>query len=175
MSNPPMASSSRSNYKTTDLLVQIFVYAMLFICVAIVLIPCFWMISTSLKSPSELFVHPPKWIPNPIQWHNYRDAWTALPFNRFLFNTVYMTVLAMFAEILTAAIVAYGFARFRFPGREFLFIVLLSTMMLPSILTLIPKFIMWRTVDRIDTFTPLTVAAWFVWGPAFVFLLRQST
>lgn len=112
-------------------------------------------------------------MPDPIQWHNYANAWTALPFNRFLFNTVYMTVLAMFAEILTAAIVAYGFARFRFPGREFLFIVLLSTMMLPSILTLIPKFIMWRTVDRIDTFTPLTVAAWFVWGPAFVFLLRQ--
>lgn len=173
MSDSAANISQRSDRQWSELLVRVFVYAMLFVCVAIVMIPFFWMISTSLKSPAQLFIHPPVWMPDPIQWHNYANAWTALPFNRFLFNTVYMTVLAMFAEILTAAIVAYGFARFRFPGREFLFIVLLSTMMLPSILTLIPKFIMWRTVDRIDTFTPLTVAAWFVWGPAFVFLLRQ--
>jgi len=84
-----------------------------------------------------------------------------------------MTLLAMFAELTTASIVAYGFARFRFPLRNTLFILLLSTMMLPGILTLIPKFVMWRSVDRIDTFSPLTVGAWFVWGPSFVFLLRQ--
>lgn len=166
-------SAQRGSSNASDVLVRVFVYAMLLVCVAIVMIPFFWMISTSLKSPAELFVHPPQWIPDPIRWSNYPDAWTALPFTRFLFNTLFMTVLAMFAEILTAAIVAYGFARFRFPGREVLFILLLSTMMLPGILTLIPKFIMWRSVDRIDTFTPLTVAAWFVWGPSFVFLLRQ--
>jgi multiple sugar transport system permease protein len=84
-----------------------------------------------------------------------------------------MTGLAMFAEIFTASIVAYGFARYRFPLRNTLFILLLSTMMLPGILTMIPKFLMWREVDRINTFTPLTVGAWFVWGPSFVFLLRQ--
>jgi multiple sugar transport system permease protein len=131
------------------------------------------MLSTSLKSASELFVYPPQWIPTPIRWGNYKEAWEALPFNRFLVNTLFMTLLAMFAEIFTAAIVAYGFARFRFPLRNTLFVVLLSTMMLPDILTLIPKFVMWRSVDRIDTFSPLTVGAWFVWGPSFVFLLRQ--
>ena len=173
MSSPAITTKPRSSTQNADVLLKIFVYAMLLVFAAIVLVPFFWMVSTSLKSPADLYGHPPRWIPNPIKWNNYPDAWTALPFNRFLVNTVYMTLLAMFAEITTAAIVAYGFARFRFPGRNVLFLVLLSTMMLPGILTLIPKFIMWRSVDRIDTFTPLTVGAWFVWGPSFVFLLRQ--
>lgn len=152
---------------------RVAIYLLLLIGVSVVMVPFLWMISTSLKQESDLFSFPPEWIPDPIQWNNYIDAWRALPFDRFLLNTLFMTVLAMFAEIVTAAIVAYGFARFRFPGRDILFIILLATMMLPGILTLIPKFIMWRSVDRIDTFTPLTVAAWFVWGPSFVFLLRQ--
>ncbi|MGH2534900.1 MAG: carbohydrate ABC transporter permease [Thermomicrobiales bacterium] len=140
---------------------------------AIVLIPFVWMLTTSLKPESQLFAYPPEWIPDPVRAANYSEAWNALPFDRFLLNTIFMTVLAMFAELLTASIVAYGFARFRFPLRNTLFVVLLSTMMLPNILTLIPTFLMWRWVDRIDTFTPMTVGAWFVWGPAFVFLLRQ--
>jgi multiple sugar transport system permease protein len=154
-------------------LVRVMVYALILLGVSVVMVPFLWMLSTSLKSASELFAYPPRWIPNPVRWSNYRDAWQALPFNRFLVNTLFMTLLAMFAEIFTAAVVAYGFARFRFPLRNTLFVVLLSTMMLPGILTLIPKFVMWRSVDRVDTFTPLTVGAWFVWGPSFVFLLRQ--
>jgi multiple sugar transport system permease protein len=149
------------------------VYLLLLLGVAVVMIPFLWMLSTSLKEQSDLFTYPPEWIPNPIRWSNYRQAWQVLPFNRFLFNTVFMTVLAMTAELISSAIVAYGFARFRFPGRNVLFIILLSTMMLPGILTLIPKFVMWRSIDRIDTFTPLTVGAWFAWGPSFIFLLRQ--
>ncbi len=152
---------------------RVVTYGLISFGAAIVLVPFFWMISTSLKVERQLFAYPPQWFPNPLRWANYGDAWTALPFDRFLLNTVFMTVLAMFAELTTAAIVAYGFARFRFPFRNTLFVLLLSTMMLPGILTLIPKFLMWRSVDRIDTFAPMTVAAWFVWGPSFVFLLRQ--
>jgi len=163
----------RRRQATDSIPVRVLIYTLLLIGVAIVMVPFLWMLSTSLKDQSRLFIYPPEWIPNPVRWGNYKEAWQALPFNRFLINTLFMTLLAMFAEILTAAIVAYGFARFRFPGRNVLFIILLSTMMLPGILTLIPKFIMWRSVGRIDTFTPLTVGAWFVWGPSFVFLLRQ--
>jgi len=152
---------------------RVFIYAVIVLGALIVLIPFAWMVSTSLKSQNRLFVYPPEWIPNPPQWANYLDAWRALPFNRFLLNTLFMSVLAMFAEIFTASIVAYGFARFRFPWRNTLFILLLSTMMLPGILTLIPKFVMWRELNRIDTFTPMTVGAWFAWGPSFIFLLRQ--
>ena len=158
---------------TGDVVLRVFIYTVIVLGAAVVIIPFAWMLSTSLKSQDRLFVYPPEWIPNPPQWHNYLDAWRALPFGRFLWNTIFMTTLAMFAELFTASIVAYGFARFRFPLRNTLFVLLLSTMMLPGILTLIPKFIMWREVDRIDTFSPMTVGAWFVWGPSFVFLLRQ--
>jgi multiple sugar transport system permease protein len=167
---PPAASRGGSNDAA---IVRIVIYFLLLVGVAIVMVPFLWMISTSLKNAQDLFTFPPEWIPKPIEWGNYNAAWQALPFDRFLLNTLFTTILAMFAEITTAAIVAYGFARFRFPGRNVLFIILLSTMMLPGILTLIPKFIMWRSVDRIDTFTPLTVGAWFAWGPSFIFLLRQ--
>ena len=171
-SSPSMPERMRDR-SAPQWLGRVVIYLLLLIGVSVVMVPFLWMISTSLKDESDLFTFPPEWIPNPVRWNNYQDAWNALPFDRFLLNTLFMTVLAMFAEILTAAIVAYGFARFRFPGREVLFIVLLATMMLPGILTLIPKFIMWKSVHRIDTFTPLTVGAWFVWGPSFVFLLRQ--
>jgi multiple sugar transport system permease protein len=156
-----------------DIAVRGLVYLLILAGASVVLVPLFWMLTTSLKPESQLFVYPPEWIPNPPRWSNYREAWNSLPFGRFLFNSIFMTVLAMFAELFTASIVAYGFARFRFPLRNFLFILLLSTMMLPNILTMIPTFIMWREVHRLDTFTPMTVGAWFVWGPSFVFLLRQ--
>ncbi|HEV2530047.1 MAG TPA: carbohydrate ABC transporter permease [Thermomicrobiales bacterium] len=152
---------------------RVVVYLLLAIGGAIILIPFFWMLSTSLKSDASLIAYPPQWIPNPVVPGNYPEAWTSLPFDRWLLNTVFTTVLAMIAEIFTAALVAYGFARFRFPGRNVLFIILLSTMMLPGILTLIPKFLIWREVGRIDTFSPLTVGAWFAWGPSYIFLLRQ--
>lgn len=173
MSAQRLAHRGSRRRSADAMLVRLAIYILLLLGVAIVMVPFLWMLSTSLKDASRLFVYPPEWIPNPVRWGNYSEAWQVLPFDRFLINTLFMTFLAMFAEILTAAIVAYGFARFRFPGRDVLFIILLSTMMLPGILTLIPKFVMWRSVDRIDTFAPLTVAAWFVWGPSFVFLLRQ--
>jgi multiple sugar transport system permease protein len=148
-------------------------YLLIVLGALIVLVPFAWMISTSLKSPERLFVYPPEWLPNPVRWANYVEAWNALPFARFLVNTLFMTILAMVAELFTAAMVAYGFARFRFPFRNTLFILVLSTMMLPGILTLIPVFMIWKTVGRIDTFTPMTVGAWFAWGPSYIFLLRQ--
>jgi multiple sugar transport system permease protein len=168
------AAPARTRPRTPDeIVVRVLVYALILLGAAVILIPFLWMLSTSLKAESDLFQYPPELVPTPPQWANYQEAWQSLPFDRFLLNTLFMTVLAMFAELFTAAIVAYGFARFRFPLRNFLFVVLLSTMMLPGILTLIPKFVMWRSLDRIDTFSPLTVGAWFVWGPSFVFLLRQ--
>jgi multiple sugar transport system permease protein len=76
-------------------------------------------------------------------------------------------------EIFTCSLVAYGFARFRFPGRNVLFILMLATMMLPGIITLLPTFIIWRQLKLIDTYDPMVIGAWFAWGPAYIFLLRQ--
>ena len=150
-------------------------YLLLALGAAIVLVPFWWMIATSLTARSRLFIYPPQFIPDPIVWQNYVDAWNALPvsFTRFTANTVFITVLAMSAEIFTCSIVAYGFARFRFPGRNALFLLMLSTMMLPGVVTLVPQFIMWRELHLIDTYDPLVLGAWFAWGPAYTFLLRQ--
>jgi multiple sugar transport system permease protein len=131
------------------------------------------MLSSSLKPLDQIFAEPPQWIPDPIMWRNYVDAWTSLPFTRFLFNTIFITALGMAASIFTSALVGYGFARYRFPGRDALFIVLLSTMMLPYVVTLIPSFLIWRWLQLINTYDPLIIGALFGGGPFFIFLMRQ--
>lgn len=162
-----------SSTRRENALLQTLTYILLVLGVLIILVPLYWMIATSLKTESSLFLLPPQWVPNPIMWRNYIDVWTIQPFVGYFINTIFMTLLAMSAEIFSCAIVAYGFARFRFPGRNALFIVLLGTMMLPSVITLIPSFLIWRSLGRIDTYSPLTVGALFAWGPAYIFLLRQ--
>lgn len=159
--------------RTQGTLTNVMTYLLLLLGAAVVLVPLFWMISTSLKSEGELFITPPQLLPDAPQWNNYIDVWRIQPFTQYFLNTVFITLLAMGGEILTCALVAYGFARFKFPGRNVLFILLLGTMMLPGIITLIPTFLIWRDLQRIDTFTPLTIGALFAWGPAYIFLLRQ--
>jgi multiple sugar transport system permease protein len=149
------------------------IYAALLIGALVVVVPLFWMVSTSLKGADAIFSYPPEWLPHPAMWSNYLDAWKVLPFGRFLFNTVFITILAVSAELITTSLVAYGFARFEFRGRNTLFMILLSTMMLPTVVTLIPNFLIWRHLGLLDTFDPLTIGAWFAWGPAYIFMMRQ--
>ncbi|MBW7881479.1 MAG: carbohydrate ABC transporter permease [Caldilineaceae bacterium] len=165
--------SWRESRRYRDLIAQIVAYVTVTAGAVILMIPFAWMLSSSLKPLDQIFVEPPQWIPQPIQWHNYRDAWLALPFTQFLVNTLFITLLGMAASIFTSALVAYGFARYRFPGRDILFIVLLSTMMLPYVVTLIPAFLIWRTLGLINTYDPLVVGALFGGGPFFIFLMRQ--
>jgi multiple sugar transport system permease protein len=168
----PVKGSSIKRQRTAA---DIVTYILLGLGAALVLVPFWWMVKTSLTAESRLFIFPPQIIPDPIVWRNYIEAWNALPvsFTRFTMNTLFITILAMTAEIFTCSLVAYGFARFRFPGRNFLFILMLSTMMLPAVVTLVPTFILWRELRLIDTYDPMTIGAWFAWGPAYIFLLRQ--
>lgn len=154
---------------------RVILYLLICAGAALVLIPFGWMLSTSLTQTSRLFVYPPDLIPDPVAWDNYSKAWTSLPvsFTRFAFNTIFITLLAMVAEIFSASIVAYGFARYQFPGRDFLFVLLLGSMMLPGVVLQVPSFLIWRQLNLLDTYDPLTVGAWFAWGPSYVFLLRQ--
>jgi multiple sugar transport system permease protein len=153
---------------------QVFTYLVLLLGLAVVLIPLYWMIATSLKTSSALFVLPPQFFPAPIRWQNYVEVWSLVPLAQYFANSIFTTGLAMSAEILTCAIVAYGFARFDFPGRNALFVIMLGTMMLPGVITMIPSFIIWaRWLGRYDTYSPMTVGALFAWGPAYIFLLRQ--
>lgn len=152
---------------------QVFAYIIVTAGAIIFMVPFAWMLSSSLKPLDQIFVEPPVWIPDPIQWRNYVDAWNALPFSRFLVNTLFITILIMFGNVITSALVGYGFARYRFPGRGVLFIVLLSTMMLPYVVTLIPTFLIWRNLQLINTYDPLVIGSLFGGGPFFIFLMRQ--
>jgi multiple sugar transport system permease protein len=137
------------------------------------LAPFFWMVSTSLKDPRLVYLFPPQIIPNPVRWDNYPSALTRLPFHLYFWNTALITATASLGTLLTASLVAFGFARLRFPGRDVWFLVLLSTIMLPGQVTLVPTFIIFRLLGWVDTFYPLIVPYWFG-GTAFsIFLLRQ--
>lgn len=166
--------------KMQDFTRKILIYTLLLIGAAIIMIPFLWMLSTSLKSEAHIFDNPPQWIPDPLRVENYTEAWErlesiapGLTFWRILGNTLFMTVLAMFAEMFSAAIVAYGFARFQFKGRDVLFFIMLATMMIPGTLTRVPTFLIWKELGRLNTYDPMTIPAWTAWGPAYVFLLRQ--
>ena len=140
---------------------------------AIFSIPFLWTVSTALKTNQQVFAVPPQWIPDPPQWSNFQRAWTELPFPVFVRNTVLITALSVIGQVTSASLVAYGFARFRFRGRTFLFYLMLSTMMLPAQVTMIPVFLLWRELRLIDTFVPLTAPAYFGGGAFTIFLLRQ--
>lgn len=163
----------RHSRQGRNIILKTIIYIIVTAGAILFLIPFLWMLSSSLKPVDQIFAEPPVWIPKPIEWMNYINAWNALPFSRFLMNTVFITVFGMAGTIFTSSLVAYGFARFRFPGRDFLFIVLLSTMMLPYVVTLIPTFLIWTNLKLINTYDPLVITALFGGGPFFIFLMRQ--
>lgn len=148
------------------------IYAALIGLGALFAVPVVWMLSSSLHTLPEVFAQPYQWIPDPLQFKNYVRAVTILPVPRFLWNTVVITAPVMVATVLSSALVAYGFARFRFPGRDILFSLCLATMMLPGQVTMIPLYIMFAKLGWVDTYLPLIVPALFG-SPFYIFLLRQ--
>lgn len=136
-------------------------------------LPLVWMISTSLKSGNVIFDIPPKWLPDGFHWENYSKAVTDINFFKYFLNTAFITVLRVLAEVFVSAFVAYGFAKFDFPGKNIWFLLLLSTIMIPGEVTLIPVFQMFTKLGWINTFLPLTVPAFFGGQAVFIFLLRQ--
>ena len=147
-------------------------YTLLGAAALIFLLPLYWMISSSLKPEYQIFASPPVWWPAPPRWENYREALTALPFGRYAINSTLIAVLSIAGHLISCPIVAYGFARLRAPGRDKLFLLLLSTLMLPYPVTMVPLFIIFSRIGWVNTFQPLVVPTFF--GNAFyIFLLRQ--
>lgn len=164
----------RESRKVRHIVWLVWVYALL-ICGSIVfVIPLIWMVSTSLRPEAEVYTYPPKIMPNYFIWRNYPDGWTRLlPFTRFLINTLTISVGNVIGNLISCSLPAFGFARLRGRGRAFFFGLLLSTMMLPPIVTMIPQFILFtRLLNWGNTYKPLMVPAWFGW-PFGIFLLRQ--
>jgi len=135
------------------------------------LIPFLWMVSTSLMSEVEVYQFPPRLIPSSPQWSNYSNALILLPFGRFFLNSVIVTSVAVLGQLITCSMAAYAFSRLRFRGRDSLFALFMSTMMVPSIVTLIPAYLIVAAFGWMNTFwaliTPILTS---VWG---IFLLRQ--
>jgi multiple sugar transport system permease protein len=137
------------------------------------LFPLYWMAATSLKSMEQAYAFPPVWFPEPIMWSNYVKIFTELPFWTFTLNSVIITVANTVGVVFTSAMVAFGFSRLRAKGRDLLFIILISTIMLPSQVILVPTFILFKYLKWINTYWPLVVPAFFGGGAFNIFLLRQ--
>ncbi|MGG1880598.1 carbohydrate ABC transporter permease [Paenibacillus cisolokensis] len=173
MTNRNDAWSASISRKSVQNIKRGLIYLIVTSLAVIILVPFFWMLSTALQAKGDIFAWPPQWIPSPPEWRNFLDAWTAMPFNRYATNTMFIVVLGIIGEMVSATVVAYGFARFRFPGSDFIFLVLLATMMLPFHVTLIPTFLIWQHLGLTGEFDPLVLRSWTAWGPFYIFLLRQ--
>ena len=152
--------------------------ALVLFSVAFVL-PFLWMLSTAVKPIGETMTSPPRWIPSRFEWHNYRDAILYgskevgfIPFLVYARNTVIVTILSVAGAVVSNALVAYSFARLKWPGRELFFGATLATMMVPFPVLMVPTFNLFRTLGWVGSFKPLWVPAFL--GSAFsIFLLRQ--
>lgn len=154
------------------ILVEVFKYIALILFSMFFILPWLWMISTSLKNPSELAIWPPIWIPNPVRWDNYFQAFQTAQLGQFFLNTLYIAIPTVIGAVISNSIAAYGFARVKWPGRDIVFGIVLGTMILPGFVTFIPLYIIFHRLGWINTYLPLIVPG-FLANPFFIFLLRQ--
>ena len=138
----------------------------------LILVPLWWMVSTSLKRPAEVFTFPPTFLPETLRWQNYVDIFEKAPFGLYFLNTAYVVFMDMIGTLLSASMVGFAFARLRWRGRDLFFILTLATMMLPGAVTLIPRYLIFKELHWLDTFLPLWVPSFFGY-PFFIFLMRQ--
>src|SRR5262245_21323564 len=165
---------SRTRATAARRLGSLLLHAVLVALATLMVLPLVWTASTSLKSPGDAYAFPPEWLPSwPLYWANYTKGFSQLPFGVFYRNTVFLTVAASIGATASSALVGYAFARYRAPGSNVVFTVLLATMMIPFQVTMIPQFILFKTLGWTNTFLPLIVPYWLGGGAFYIFLLRQ--
>lgn len=170
----PLATTRSASAQRNNSLQMGLVYAVLAIGAAASMLPFVWTFLSSGKDINELYRYPPTWWPEQMKFvENYIEIFNVVPFGRWFVNTVYITVLALLGTVVSATLVAYGFARFRIPGRDLFFFVTLSTIMLPVEVTLIPTYLLFKNLQWIDTYYPLIAPSWFGGGAFNIFLMRQ--
>lgn len=152
---------------------QVITYTLLLFGSFVMILPLAWLVRSSFMTLDQIFAFPPEWIPDPWNWQNYPDALDVAPFARYFFNTMVIEFFVVVGTVISATLSAYGFARLRWKGRDQVFAVLMTTMMLPGAVTLIPAFIIWSELGFVNTIVPLTAPAWFGGGMFNIFLLRQ--
>jgi multiple sugar transport system permease protein len=152
---------------------KIITYILLTVSGLIFAFPLFWTASSSLQTWQELRSYTPHWLPSEAQWGNYADVFEAAPFGRWLANSFLIVLITIPGTIITATMTAYAFARFNFVGKQFWFILMLGTMMIPATVTLIPQYLLWFKLKMINTYVPLTIGSWLGGSAFMVFMLRQ--
>ncbi len=135
--------------------------------------PFAWTVFSSLKTPSELYNYPPSWLPKNPQPQNYAEIFQVASYGAWMLNSVYVASLTTIGAVLSAALVGYSFARFRYPGRDLIFLLTLSTLMLPGEVTIIPLYLLFNKIGWLDTYKPLIVPSFFGGGAFLIFLMRQ--
>ncbi len=150
----------------------VLLHMILLLGACIMALPFVWMLLSSLKDLSQVFIVPPKWIPDPFVWSNFKTSLTALPFGRAYFNSFYINVIVVVSQLFTCSMAAYAFAKIRFPFRESLFMLFLATMMVPGQVTIIPLYLMMKSIGWLDSHLSIIVPA-ALFNAFGVFLLRQ--
>jgi multiple sugar transport system permease protein len=158
--------------KTGRVLVKVVLLCVIAVGSIFFVVPFAWMLSTAGKPGELIWKIPPVWIPPSYEWRNYVEGWTILPFAQFYWNTIKITALTVAGVLVSSSLAAFAFARLRFPGRDTLFVLVLSTMMLPWHVTIIPQYMLFTKLHWVNTHKALWVRWWL--GDAFsIFLLRQ--
>ncbi len=175
MSTPTRATLPRQPFWSRRMrrtLLKVLTYLALVTGSLLFLFPLYWQVSTSLKTAQDTVRFPPVWFPVPLQWGNYPELLHRFPFALYMRNSVFISALVILGTLLSSSLAAYGFARLRMPGRDIIFMVLLSTLMLPGAVLLIPQFVMFQSLHWVNTYNPLIVPAFFG-NPFSIFLMRQ--
>lgn len=160
-------------YHKTELLVKLLKTAIFFVVGLAFLLPLFWMISSSLKTPGEMFAKDFKWIPANPQWKNYKQVWTDAEVNMTngFINSAIISVASIVVSLFLSSLAAYAFAKVDFKGKNFVFMLFLSTMMLPTEVTIIPRFMIFHKIGLYNNLMSIILPHWF--APSAIFMLRQ--
>lgn len=151
---------------------KIIVYILLLVFAVIFFLPFVWMVSTSFKTSTNVFVNPPQWIPRPFKPENYVEVFQRMPFFQYFKNTLIVTVIPVIGQLIAAPMVAYSITKIPWKGGKYIFPLILGTMMIPWQVTQIPLFVTWSKLNLVNTFVPLTLPAFFG-APYYIYLMRQ--
>jgi multiple sugar transport system permease protein len=143
------------------------------VVILLCLVPVWYLISTAFMTNSQFFQRELQWFPNPVTLENFQRAFAVVPLGRYIANTLIIELWVVPATLISASLVAYAFARLRWPGRDAFFVILLATLMLPHQVTLIPLYVIFRNLGWIDTWIPLIIPAFLGGNPFYIFLIRQ--
>jgi len=152
---------------------RVVIHLVLIALSVVFLLPFFWMLSTALKSESQIFVNPPVWFPRPMQWDNFKKAVEYIPFFKYMKNTTFVAIMDVLGTVIACPLAAYGLSRIEWKGRDALFFITIAVMMIPTEVTMVPSFILYNKLGLVGTYLPLYITSFFGGRPFMIFLLRQ--